>query len=274
MTILKIKPLFILRYRRIIFVNKFLSNYLDTFKLSSIFVNAYDQRYFWIPEVGLLYIYMLPLIFYGLYLILFKKVLHKKIILLLIFISPIASALAVGNLLAHRAFTLLLPLLIISSLAISPYQRVTFKYQKFIVIISIGIVSLSLVHYLHLSFFHAPRSYAKYWNYPVREVVSFALKNEERFNSIVISTNKGLFFYFALFGFNDIFNCHTCLKDFQQTLSYSKYQFKSINWVEDKNLPGSLLIGFPNEISIEDNFEYQDFYQPNGEVVLRAALIK
>ena len=249
--------------RRIVWVKTVLDGYLSHFSFKWMFLNGDLPRHH-APDMGLLYLWELPFLLYGMFYLL--KTNNQQPVTLLLFgwllIAPIAAAPTTG--LPHAIRTLVfLPVFqiftavgIMACVSSIKYQVSSIK-KSIYYFFAFGLFVFALfniVYYLHMYFVHMDREYSDYWQYGYKQAVEYAEAHKGQYKKIVVSTKleqPHMFFLFytkydpkkylaeggtASGGFAEVKN------------HFDIYDFRPIQWDNETKDGTTLYIGTPRDI--------------------------
>lgn len=242
--------------RRIVWVKTVLDGYLSHFSFKWLFLNGDLPRHH-APDMGLLYLFELPFLLWGMSGI-WKK--GGKIAVLLfgwMIIAPIPASVTTGLPHAIRTLVFLPVFQIFTAVGISEYiiwLKYGSKWKKIITPIIIGLALLNIVYYLHMYFVHMDREYSDYWQYGYKQAVEYAEGHKGQYKKIVVSTKleqPHMFFLFytkydpkkylaeggtASGGFAEVKN------------HFDIYDFRPIQWNKEIKDGTILYIGTPKDV--------------------------
>jgi len=255
--------------RRIVYFLAISKGYLDHFSPDFLFLHGDGGRQHHAVEMGMMYLFDLPLILLGF--ILISRNLNKKTALLLfiLLIAPIPSAITTGTPHPVRAIAMLPPLIILSSIGFlflihtATYKNLQIigknfgqKYLYFFIILIC--VVFNFTYYIHQYYIHTPIEYGDFWQYGYKEAFSYAKEHEGEFKRIIVTYKYDQPYVYYLF-YNKIdpswyqknwnFTNNGIMPRFDRKIG--KYEFKNINFGQDQVLKETLLIGSPDEIPEE-----------------------
>lgn len=174
-----------------IFGQVFTLNYLRAFSVDFLFATGDPNFRHSIHEMGLLYLFELPVILLGLW-ALAGKVGRKErtIILGWLLLAPIPAALTFdGGFHATRLFSMLVPLTVLGGLGIgfvSTWPRMSFKVGS----LSLGLLAaVGVVFYLHRYFVHYPIESWRWWHVGYKEALSYINDKGEDYQTVVINNS-------------------------------------------------------------------------------------
>ncbi len=188
----------------------FVSNYMEYFNGSYIFLKGGQPLLFAIPGVGLVYLLELPFILIGAYVLIKSRDKNSKIPILWLLIAPIVAAMTVDDSPNIRRSLLMVPAIeIIASVGIisfvSYFRNINFKLNNIhIKHIVIGIIVLcfigNVMYFLHQYFVHAKHHRTWYRNNGFSELMKKVNENYENYDKIVTTKSGGgypLFLFFS-----------------------------------------------------------------------------
>ncbi len=179
-----------------------LKGYLDHYSPAFFFLEAVQGKYH-APGVGLLYLWELPVLLFGLHAAANMKGKGKYLLFLWFFIAPIAAA--PTFMLPHPVRTLIfLPTLQIfvamGLIAINAQlQRVKQSYRGVLFGLGISIMVLNGIFYLHQYYVHMPVDYALEWQYGHQQVVENVASVQSNFDKVIVSTSLDQPYIFFLY---------------------------------------------------------------------------
>lgn len=270
----------ILDNRRIEYGKAFASGYLSHFTPNWLFYEGDVARHH-APFMGQLYIWTLPFILIGLYVLLFSAIDRKTkwFVLLFMFIAPIPASVTIDVPHAVRTInfipvfdvlTALGALYVLGWIWSVKYSFLKLKIKYVVVGVAGVMIVLNILYYFNQYFVQLNYFDSKYWQYGWKDAVAYTVKEGKKFDHIVVTNQPPLdqSYVFFLFytkydpkkyqesggtksgGFND------------QHTAFDKYVFRPINWDKDKLSKNTLFVGSPKELPV--NFAYT-FHYLNGE---------
>jgi hypothetical protein len=265
----------VLDNRRIEYSKAFMSGYLSHFEPNWLFYRGDELRH-QPPYMGLLYIFELPLILVGLYILIFSKIDRKIKIFVVgyILISPIPASVTYDVPHAVRTINMLPAVQIISAIGFLYLLYIVNKTRSFtripILIIGTLIISVNISYYLNQYFVQMNYYYSKAWQYGWEDAVKYAQENEGNFDRVVVSNISPLDQSYMFFLFYSKYDPKKYLEEggtrsggfSANHTAFGKYIFRPINWNEDKLSKNTLFIGRPEDLP--DNIG-KTLYYLNGE---------
>lgn len=274
-----------LHNRRIVYFLAVAKGYLDHYNPDFLFLHGDGGRQHHAVDVGMMYLFDLPLILLG-FLVFFKGMDKKKwLFVTFLFVSPLPSAITTGTPHPVRAIAMLPSLVVLSSLgtvwAVERVLRIKHsilgvKMRYVLPVFGLLIFSFNLVYYFHQYYVHTPLEYGDFWQYGHKEALSFAKEHEGEYKKIIFTYKYDQPYVYYLF-YNKIdpswyqkswnFTGNGEMPRFERKIG--KYDFRNINFGEDQKLKDTLLIGTPDEIPA--NKTVKTIYFLNGKEAFRIA---
>lgn len=240
--------------RRFVYAQTILKNYLEHFRFNYLFFDGMANRMFRIPDMGLLYLWDLPFLLYGLYLTLnsFRQK-QSQFLLGWFLIAPVPSALAFGAPSSLRA-VLMLPItqIFIAIGLIDILKRLSVvRFGRFIRSCLLGALALNILVFTHQLFTHAPIEAAESWNYSVKQASLILKQRQDQYATIVFTYHYKQPYIYYLF-YNKI-DPHWFQANWypgevmRRSRALGNITYRDIVWEQDRLLPNALLIGAPDE---------------------------
>src|SRR3989344_7210702 len=232
--------------RRVLAGQIFLENYVSHFNPNWLFFNFGNDRHK-VPGLGLMYIWELPLILFGIVFLIKQKLdfKFKSLIVLWIFISPLPAAITTDAPHAMRAYTILPIPQILGALGIlyislffNKRRNLINKYylSKISLAILLLLISVSLVYFYKQYFFVFPKTQSASFQYALSNAIPFVLENEKSYNKVIFSNQENLYQSYMFFLFYNKYDPILYQKQggtksggFAETHKFGKYQFEQIN---------------------------------------------
>lgn len=248
--------------RRMFFAREILKGYLDHFNPNFLFIYGDGSFHHHAANFGMLYLWELPIIIIGIYLLV-KKI-NKKILtfFVLLLLAPIAAAITTGTPHGVRAIAMI-PALILFSATGSYFLYMKVKAAKKILktsltIIIAGLLILNFAYYLNQYYVATPRVYGYFWQYGNKQAIEEISKVENEKDKIIMSYKYDQPYIYYLFyrkidpaWYQNNWNYQGNGKTERFRRVIGKYEFRNINYSEDIKLKNTLLIGTPEEIPQE-----------------------
>ncbi len=187
--------------QRLVSLFVIMKGYLDHYNPNFFFSEIVQGKYH-APGVGLLYLWELPFLLYGIHAVLNMKVKGKWILLLWFLFAPIAAS--PTQMLPHPVRTLVfLPSLQIF-VAVGIWEMYTRfvrhkKAEKLTIAFGLAVIIVNFWYYLHQYYTHMPIDNAKDWQYGHKEVVDTVKVMQDKFDTVVVSTTLDQPYIFFLY---------------------------------------------------------------------------
>lgn len=263
-----------------IFFNKYvyllwtyITNLAGIFSLPFFFVSGTLHGNQGIGNVGMFYIFEMPLILFGVYRY-FKDRL-KDYSFFIFWGVAVLLILALSKEVPHatRGYFLVIPGTVFSALGLALFHQEISKFKNGIIrygVFAAGmfLVLYSLVFYFTSYYQRFPILYAKSFRTADKDLSLYLVKNQSRFDSIVFDEDAGFMYssllFYAKYNPADFQKSVVREKDdtegFSKVLSFGKYTFKKINWSVDSIRSRTLIIttsqNKPVEIPAAKIFSY------------------
>lgn len=169
---------------RMIYIMQFIDNYVKNFNLDFFFTNGSGP-------MGLLYVWELPIFFYGIYKTLLLREREKWFMLIWFFATPIVGGLTVGQPNALRTLPNALPAAFFTALGLVSILKVL--SQKKYALIASSLLSLCILffflRFLSIYFIYNPPRVASEWGDGHRQMAEFVKQNMNRYDNIFVTGN-------------------------------------------------------------------------------------
>lgn len=245
--------------RRFVYALAAVKGYLEHYNPGYLFLYGDGGVQHHAVDFGMLYLFSLPFILFGAYVLIRNTNRQIIILFMLMFFAPLASSISSGAPHPVRAiimapvFDIWFGVGLFIFLAYVLKMKTSFKY------LIIGVISICFIfntlYYFHQYYVHTPREFGYFWQYGNKEAVKYAADNEEKYEKIIMTYEYDQPYIYYLF-YNKIDpSWYQENWDFTKTgvsprfeRKIGKYEFRNINLGEDSKLQKTLLIGSPNEI--------------------------
>lgn len=266
---------FIFDNRRVFYGKQIISGYLSHFDFNWLFVRGDIARHH-APNMGLLYIFELPFLLIGIYLLFkgdYKK--GRNLIFLWFLIAPIPASITSGVPHAIRTLNFLPIFQIFTALGLiyvfSKLKTYHYSWLLFSAFIFFGLFNFS--YYLDQYFVQQNIFNAKEWQYGYAEVVQS--KHLERYKKVVIS-NEGymdqsyMFFLFYLKYPPKYYQSQSEFASggFRENHKFDKFEFRPIVWEKEIKSSDTIYIGKPSDFGEGGNILKRVIY-PDGTEAMR-----
>lgn len=270
--------------RRIVYVQKILEGYISHFSLRWLFLLGDNDRHH-APDNGLLYLWELPFILWGMFVLWKKGGKQATLIFSWFFIAPIAASPTSETPHAIRTLVFLPSFQIFAALGLIDVVRIAQGIDKKNIhsrliltkLLAAGIAAFivgNTYYYFHMYYSHMNHEYSKFWQYGYKQAVQYAQMHKSKYKKIIVSTKleqPHMFFLFytkhdpatylaaggtATGGFAEFRN------------RFDVYEFRPIDWGKETHDGSVLYIGTPKEVP---NASEDSIYYLNGEEAIRIA---
>lgn len=182
------------------FPQKIATNYLSHFEFGYLFLFADRNSRHHAPDVGLLlFAEGLGIVFAIIFLARHQPP-WLSILLPLLFVSPLASSVALPAPHAIRSLLLVVPLVFLAGLGILSSIKLLGR-PKIIALIWAVFLFASTLYYVHQYLIHMPIEYASDWQYGYKQLVAKVLAVENNYDHIIITTKYDQpYIYFLYYG--------------------------------------------------------------------------
>lgn len=239
----------ILDNRRIVYVKTVISGYLSHFSLKWLFITSDNPRHH-APDMGLLYLWELPFLLYGIYKVCKDgKGPLRVVILGWLLIAPIPAAPTTGLPHAVRTLVFLPVFQILTAIGV-----VNIHWRKIFVYLYIVFVIFNIAYYLDMYFVQQNPENSGYWQYGYKQTVAMTEKLKVRYEKVVVSTRLDQSYMFFLFYTQydpKTYLAHGGTKSgsFEEVRnSFDKYEFRRIDWSREKRDGTILYVGAPDDM--------------------------
>lgn len=248
----------IVENRRIVWAATIFSGYVSHYSPKWLFLTGDNARHH-APDMGLLYLWELPFLLWGMLAVSKKGGALAMILWGWFFIAPIAASPTTE--LPHAIRTLVfLPVFQIFTAfgiteALYKFGNSNKNIWKKLLGLGYGVfVIAGIAYYLHMYFVHTNLEYSKYWQYGYKEAVQYSLRVKDKYQKIVISTDleqPHMFFLFFL-KYDPVKYLEdggTASGGFAEVRNrFDIYEFRPIDWEKETHDGTVLYIGTPLEI--------------------------
>lgn len=244
--------------RRITWVKTVFDGYLSHYSLRWWFFTGDNDRHH-APGMGLLHVWELPLLLYGIYLVVRRRDPTAKLILGWFLLAPIAAAPTSETPHAIRSLVFLPTFQIFAGLALVTVYDYLKKLRKKVFLLPLaGIYGLLIIYnfcqYLDLYFVQQNREYSQNWQYGYAQAVNYARIHYDQYEKIVVSTkleqpHMFFLFYLQYDPVKYLAEGGTASGGFAEKRNkFDKYEFRPIDWDQEVHNGKRLYIGIVNEI--------------------------
>lgn len=244
--------------RRLVWLKTISEGYLSHYSLRWLFLTGDNPRHH-APDVGLMYLWELPVILVGIYSLFKIGGQTARLLFAWLIIAPVAAAPTTELPHAIRAIVFLpAPQLVtaVGIMALINFGKKLKEIKWLAAIIAGFFIIFNFIYYLEMYLGHSNQEYSKFWQYGYEQAVNYALLHKKDYFKIVVSTKleqPHMFFLFftrydpatylreggtASGGFAEIEN------------KFDRFEFRPINWGQEIKDGTILYIGTPQEIPL------------------------
>lgn len=258
----------------------FFDSYFSYLSLRFLFTQgAGEATYGMIPGRGVVYFFELPFLILALYTLIKKKDRNFTLILIWLVLAPVPAALSRGvGYHASRAAGMMPAIQILSAYGGILLWQKRKKIHKVAILLYYCITAISFLLFIKNYFLDAPKINAPAMAYGWKEVIDYLTTQERNYKKIIVSRRFSE--SQALVAFYKKWNPADFQKQSQNWLKYEKeglkfidqlgqyslgkYEFRNLNFSDDKNLNKVLLVGRPEEFPSDTAVQKMIIY-PDGQ---------
>lgn len=240
-------------------INVYMQNYLSNFSPNFLFIQGDGNLRHGLEKAGMFPLYFLPFFLIGIYNLLKNSNLGKTLILLWFLLAPLPSVPAIPAPHAIRSSLMMIPVVLIVAIG-AIYFILQQTKNRILIALSVIVLSLSFINYLHNYYMHYAIYSAPQWQFGYRQTVIETQILKERFDKISISEEFEQPHIFWLFytGYSPI--------DFQRFGNrgqFDKYFFgqkatDAIKAANPRELYVSTAVDFPTNFKLLKTINYPD----------------
>ncbi|HEX8923184.1 MAG TPA: glycosyltransferase family 39 protein [Patescibacteria group bacterium] len=247
----------VIHNKRLLYVISWAQKYSSHFDFNYLFLNGDEVPRSKVPEMGQFYLIELPLLLFGLFVLLRRDYFDKKVrtfIIAWILIAPVASSLTFQAPSALRSLPLTVPFCILIGLGL--FELINLIQKKYFLIGLIGLFYIfSITYYFDAYFNHYQKRLPYSWNYGFSELVDYVAPIKSNYRDIYVTDKYDqpyiLFLFFSRYNpvsiQQEIKLTQPDQYGFSTVRSFSNYHFGKIDSFNIS--PNSLIIA-----SDTDNF--------------------
>jgi 4-amino-4-deoxy-L-arabinose transferase-like glycosyltransferase len=248
--------------RRLEYAKAVVAGYISHFNLNWLFVTGDIERHH-APNMALLYLFELPFLLIGIYLLVFgnfsKKT--KLTIFAILLIAPIPASVTSGVPHAVRTINFLPTFQIFVALGLIAavigianikykIAKIHIKYPIFALFFLFFILNFS--YYLNQYFVQQNYYYSEYWQYGWRQAVDYIKPIKDKYNKVVVSNDRPLDQSYMFFLYHLKYDPNRYLNEggtrtggFKEEHRFGNFEFRIIDW--DKEEKDNLYVGRPDD---------------------------
>ena len=270
----------ILDNRRIVYAKTIVAGYITHFDPNWLFITGDISRHH-APNMGLLYLFELPLILLGIYFLMFGNFDKKTKIFIFswFLIAPIPASITTGVPHAVRTLNFLPTWQILSALGFLFFVLYINNYKKIkLVVFTLFtlLMVLNISYYLNQYFVQQNYYHSQDWQYGYKQAVDEVKLLQNKYKIVVISDDQPMDKSYMFFLFYLEYSPSEYQKigekssgSFNSHHSFGKYIFRPINWQKDSLEKNVLYVGNPDEIP--KGAAMKTIYNLNGTPAIRIA---
>ena len=244
----------LLHNRRVIIGLRYVKNYFANFDPNFLFTKGDDNFRHHIENMGMLYLWQLPLVLAGLYFLIKERSKTSIFLIAWLLLSPTAATPSNASPHALRDLTTVIPLTVISAIGFTNLLK-NLHNNKIFIVFSLFTFHFSLFTYLHNYYVHYPRDFASFWQYGYLDAAKKTEELKDQYTKIKISGDIEQGYIFWLFA------TKYDPASYQQLITtnhFDKFYFKA----EAPENPDELYVSG----SLDESFNVIDtIYLPNGQ---------
>ncbi len=270
----------VMNNRRIVYTAAIIKGYFDHFSPDFLFIEGDGGRQHHVTNMGMLYLWDLPMLFIGLLTLFLLK--DKRLFLIIIFIllAPLPASITTGTPHPVRAIGMLPFLQILISLGFLSslwylWQKKNIFLKYGITIIIVTLLLTNFIFYIYQYYIVTPRVFAVFWQYGYKEAYAKVSELEKNNDKIIFTYHYDQPYIYYLF-FNKVdpswyqkhWNINKTGHLDRMYRVIGKYEFRNIDWNKDSQRKKTIIVAGPNEIpaSIKD---VDDIKFPDGKIAFR-----
>lgn len=220
-------------------IEAFAKGYFSHFSFVFLFTKGDTIGRHSVPGMGELYVFQLPLIVVGMFLLFKSKFKNKNFLITWLILAPIPAALSAPTPHSLRALTFIPLWSVISALGLNFILKFTYgrnvKLFGFAAIFFIGL--FNFITYLHLYHKHYPKEKGPDWQDGYRQMLSYVNQAKDRYATVAISDTLGRSYIYTLFYLK--FDPANYQAGGSQQ-AFDKFEFFKYSW--DKKKPEKALV--------------------------------
>lgn len=269
----------VLDNRRVEYAKAVVSGYLSHFDLNWLFLRGDIARHH-APHMALLYLWELPFLFIGIYLLIFGKFKKStKVVLFAWFlIAPLPASVTSGVPHAVRTINFLPTFQIFIAIgllsAFAAISKLRMKYPMFLFIFSLLVFNFA--YYLNQYFVQQNYFHSQFWQHGYQEAVEKVKEIEGKYDRIIVSNEPHMDQSYMFFLFYLKYPPEKYLSEggsrsggFAEIHRFGKYEFKPVDWSKEDKPSRTLYVGRPFDFPKDDKGHVKTFYFLNGEPAIK-----
>lgn len=245
----------LLHNRRFVYIPIIAQNYFSHFNPNFLFFSADMDRHH-APMMGLLYLWELPFLIAGIYLLVTKTFNYRSkfIVFSWFLLAPVASSVTWGVPHSLRSEIFLPMFQIFTAVGIYTFfDSIKNNGKKFLTTFIVFLFFLNFFFYLHQYYIHMPYEFSKAWKFGRKEAAIFSDSIKQHYDRVIVSTSleqpHEFWLYYLKYDPQSYLNGGGTVSGgfLEERNKFDKYWFKKINYADQKNEAKTLFIGLPQE---------------------------
>ncbi len=245
--------------RRVVYAKTIIAGYISHFDPNWLFLRGDIARHH-APNMGLLYLFEIPFILFGIYLLMFSDFNRETKLLIFgwLLLAPVPASITTGVPHAVRTLNFLPTWQILTAIGIvySFVYLQRFKKAKYIGFLIFSFVFIfNFAYFLNQYFVQQNYYHSADWQYGYKQAVDEVLRLQDKYDQIVISDNQPMdksymfFLFYLKFPPSEYQKTgSTSSGSFESHHSFGRYTFRSIDWQKDSLLKNTLFVGTSKDI--------------------------
>ncbi|KKS94776.1 MAG: hypothetical protein UW68_C0002G0050 [Candidatus Collierbacteria bacterium GW2011_GWB1_44_6] len=272
-------PVRLIHNRYLSYSLRFIENYLSHYSPDFLFLNGDAIARSKVPETGQSILVLLPVFVLGFISLIKLDSSGKKLIFAWFLIAPLAASITFQSPHALRAANMAVPLMIISALGLVEFFVFIKSHLPKLLPIFLAIATLFISYdfsrYLHMYYVHYPKELPYAWQYGFDQIAVYTKDNYDKYDHIIVTDRYDqpyiLIAFFTQYPpadlQRDIVMSSPDHFGFATGRKLGKYEFRTINYEQDKLLPNTLLI--TAEEKVDDNNVIGTVKSPSGGTMFK-----
>lgn len=253
------------------FAKEIFGGYISHFDPNWLFITGDIERHH-APGMGLLYLFELPLLLIGIYMLIFSKEFNKQgklVIFFWLLLAPIPASITTDVPHAVRTLNFLPTLQVFSAVGVLTLLHFLQKRRLVLRYLLGGIFFIlalfNFIYYLNQYFVQQNYFYSSSWQYGYKDIISYVSRVKENYDHIYISDEVPMdqsYIFYLFYTKYDPAKYQERVK--RGTLDYSlqldNLTFKKIDWSKDSTISKTMIVGTEKEIPSDVPILYKKDY--------------
>lgn len=244
----------------VVIANHWTKKYLNYFDPGFLFFSGMDFTQPGRPDVGLFYLFELPLFILGSWFVFVTRAYeHKKLVLFWLLAGPVVASLTIEEQHFARNLVTLPPFLFIISIGAWELSKMIAKQKLIFKVATYAFLTLIVVlnvgYFLNIYFINYPIQRSEYWQYGWKEAAIYAWQNNDKYREIVVDPTFGSEgpnivgtppAYFLFYGkYDPTLYQKSSRRTDKLSTNFENFTFRPIYWPNDRSRADTLFIGSP-----------------------------